>query len=211
MARMPSASDDAFARRLFAKSFQKRVGIASKPIFPTILAVEREDIIQETLIHAYEKRDQFRGETDKHLLGWVLVILRNRVRDILDARELRPTVDRLPENLERDASTPGEAMVSKEKEPRLPKDIQRWVDTARGVLGLLAAADREVLLLRQGYGLSVAETAELLSRNGKPVTEAAVKMRHCRALKRINELAGRLHLEGKVPKAASTDSAEENA
>ncbi|GEM_PF-5834463 len=97
---MPSAPNDAFARRLFAPSFQERIEVASKPIFPAILAVDREDIIQETLIHAYEKREQFRGKTDKHLLGWVLVILRNRVRDILDARKLSPTTERLPGDAE---------------------------------------------------------------------------------------------------------------
>lgn len=103
--------------------------------------------------------------------------------------------------------------VLKEKGPRLPKNVQQWVDTARGVLGLLSPEDREVLLLRQGYSLSVAETAELLSRDGKSITEAAVKMRHCRALKRLNELAGRLNIAragGKDPRAASPDSAEEN-
>ena len=46
---MPAPSNDAFARRLFAPSFQDRVEIASKPIFPAILAVDREDIIDYQL------------------------------------------------------------------------------------------------------------------------------------------------------------------
>src|SRR6516164_9254931 len=86
----PFPVNDAFARQLFSNVFQERVYQASWPIFPQKLERDAEDIIDQALQRAYEKRDQYRGENDTQLLAWVLVILRNLTRDILRSSKGQP-------------------------------------------------------------------------------------------------------------------------
>src|SRR5437763_14815808 len=39
--------------------------------------LDASDIVQEALLKAHEKRDQFRGHTDAELAGWLRAILAN--------------------------------------------------------------------------------------------------------------------------------------
>ena len=214
--RMPSANgplsaDDDFAKRLFRPVFHERVERASWPIFPKLLVTQADEIIDQALQRAYEKRDQYRGESEDDLLAWVLVILRNLTRDILRSWKGRPLLRPVPENLEdknrsRFRTTPDEELG--DEIPSIPLPAQAWALTAGSILQLISEEDRDVLLLRLGHGLSVRETAELLSTPDKPVTEAAVKMRQGRAIRRITELGKKLGL-GAVPRSRRAERPEE--
>src|SRR5437868_1351577 len=43
--------------------------------------VEPSDIVQETLLRAHEKRDQFRGQADAERTGWLRQILAHQIAD----------------------------------------------------------------------------------------------------------------------------------
>jgi RNA polymerase sigma factor (sigma-70 family) len=191
----PSPANDAFARELFSNVFQERVYQASWPIFPKKLAPQAEDLIEQALQRAYEKRDQYRGKSETDLLAWILVILRNLTRDILRASKGEPLVKPLSQKLEEKKprrETPDSELGDAVPLPPLPAIA--WKINAQHILTLASEADRDVLLLRLGHGLSVKETAEYLSTPGKKVSEAAVKMRLGRAIRRINAIAQRLGL-----------------
>ena len=203
--------DEAFARRLFRPVFQKQVLLASWPIFPQALQQEREEIIDQALQRAYEKRALYRGKKEEDLFPWVLAIVRNLTRDILRSRKNRPLVERLSDKLEdkkaRAAKTTPDDELGDEI-PSNPLPVLAWELTTGSLLQLLSEEDRDVLLLRLGHGLSVRETAQFLSVPDKTVSEAAVKMRLGRAVKRIVAIAQKLGLVTPGP-PQSTGSTEE--
>jgi DNA-directed RNA polymerase specialized sigma24 family protein len=208
----PIPANDAFARQLFSTVFQERVFQASWPIFPEKLQCEAEDIIEKALQRAYEKRDQYRGENETQLLAWVLVILRNLTRDILRSTKNDPLMKPLSEKLESRnprRETPDEELGDAVPLPPLP--AVTWKFNAQYILTLASEADRDVLLLRLGHGLSVKETAEFLSTPGKTVSEAAVKMRLGRAIRRIVAIAQKLGLNRRPdpPEGEPGDGGEE--
>jgi RNA polymerase sigma-70 factor (ECF subfamily) len=45
--------------------------------------VDASDIVQETLLKAHEKREQFRGQSDAELAGWLRQILANQLKQAL--------------------------------------------------------------------------------------------------------------------------------
>jgi hypothetical protein len=50
--------------------------------------LDPSDVVQETLLRAYAKRDQFRGKTDAELAAWLRRILANELTDGLRAMAL---------------------------------------------------------------------------------------------------------------------------
>lgn len=220
MGRMPPSGDplpanDAFARLLFRDVFQKRVLKASWPIFPKALQRESEDIIDQALQRAYEKRSQYLGQNEDDLLAWVLAILRNLTRDILRSTKGSPLFKPLTEKYEDKKRAPRRETPDEElgdAVPLPPLSAIAWTMNAHHLLTLASEADRDVLLLRLGHGLSIRETAEFLSTSGKTVSEAAVKMRLGRAIRRITAIAQKLGLNRRSeppPEEEPEDGGEE--
>jgi RNA polymerase sigma factor (sigma-70 family) len=210
---LSSPEDDAFARRLWRPEFQWQVRKASRTVLPAILRSQKDDLIEEALVKAYHRRDQFRGTTDEDLLGWVLVIHRNMIRDLLKSKsEDDPEVEPLPlEMADRKAEDPAlaaERAEEGETEVKLPQTAKTWTETAKGLLGLLPEDDREVLLLRLGMGLSAAETARVLSARGQEVTEGAVRTRTFRAQRKLNEMAEKVELRKRMKEGRREPSGE---
>ena len=206
-------ADEAFARQLFSNVFQELVLQASSPIFPKKLKPQVDDIVNQALHRAYDKRHQYTGKNDTELLAWVLVILRNLTRDLLRSSKRLPLLKPLSATLEDKKfrrETPDENLGDAVPLPPLP--AVAWKFNAQSILTLASEADRDVLLLRLGHGLSIKETAEFLSTPDKTVSEAAVKMRLGRAIRRINAIAQRLGLFRRVdpdPEEEPRDGGEE--
>ena len=113
-------------------------------------AADVDDLVQETLLHAWRNRAQFRGESS--LLTWVLSIARNRVK--MRLRSAKPA-----------------ALGAIDREV-IPADVLRSRETAAAVRRALDALDpshAEVLMLRYFDGLPVREIAARLGESEKAV------------------------------------------
>jgi RNA polymerase sigma-70 factor, ECF subfamily len=109
-----------------------------------------DDLVQETLLHAWRNRAQFRG--DASALTWVLSIARNRVK--MRLRAVKPAVF---------------AAIDREE---IPADAVGSAEAAAAVRRALDAIDpahAEVLMLRYFEGLAVRDIAARLGEGEKAV------------------------------------------
>jgi RNA polymerase sigma-70 factor (ECF subfamily) len=149
--------------------------------------LEPSDVVQQTLLEAHRKREQFRGSTDAERAGWLRQMLafnladalRHLGRDKRDAgrersleQELEQSSIRLGSWLAAEQSSPSEHAVRHEEAVRV----------ARSLAGL-AEANREAVVLRYYEGLSLDEISTRLGR-----TPAAVAGLLKRGLKQMREL-----------------------
>ena len=143
-------------------------------------------MVQETLLKAHEKRDQFRGTSEAEAAGWLRAILANTLaeaaraygrqqRDHSRERSLEAAVEessaRLEAWLAADQSSPSEAADRHDQ-------LRRLADA----LGRLPDDQRKAVELRHLFGLPVAEIAAQMGR-----TEVAVTGLIRRGLKRLRE------------------------
>jgi RNA polymerase sigma-70 factor (ECF subfamily) len=151
--------------------------------------VDPSDVVQEALIEADRKLADYLKERPVPFYPWLrrlawehLIKLHERHVRAAKRSVLReePGILALPEDsavllaqrLAGDGTSPSHGLVRKELQDRV-----------RTALARLAAADREVLVLRYLEQLATAEIAAVLG-----IGEGAVKMRHRRALDRLSRL-----------------------
>jgi RNA polymerase sigma-70 factor (ECF subfamily) len=149
--------------------------------------LDASDVVQQAILHAHERRTQFRGGTEAEWLAWLRKILANalaaaarrlhaQARDparerSLDA-ELEHSTSRLERVLAADQTSPSERVVRGEELLRLAHAIAR-----------LPEDQRRVVELHYLKGLTVADVAQQIGRT-RP---AAVGLLF-RGLKRLREL-----------------------
>jgi RNA polymerase sigma-70 factor, ECF subfamily len=149
--------------------------------------LDASDVVQQAILHAHERRAQFRGGTEGELLAWLRAILANalatavrrldtRARDSGREQSLEAELERsssgLEGLLEADQMSPSERAVRGEELRRL----------AHAIAGL-PEDQRRVVELHYLKGLTVADVAEHIGRT-RP---AAVGLLF-RGLKRLREL-----------------------
>ena len=149
--------------------------------------VDPSDIVQQTLLDAHRKRDQFRGSTEPEMAVWLRKMLSSRVadafralgrqkRDIALERSLEPRLDetcsRLEAWLEAVQTSPSGRVSRDEQLVRLA-----WA------MDQLPVAQREAIELHHLHGLSLIDTAEQIER-----TTAAVVGLLRRGLGKLREL-----------------------
>jgi RNA polymerase sigma-70 factor, ECF subfamily len=127
-----------------------------------------DDIIQETLLHAFAHRDQLRASSK--FKSWLCSIAMNEVRMFF--RTDRPTLslDEFPHIDSRDSEPSPLAKVEQ-------KERLEWLQAG---MEKLSDRDRAAIRLRDFEGLSLTETAEAFDSS-----EAAAKSSHFRARKRL--------------------------
>ena len=153
---------------------------------------DASDIVQETLLRAHRMREQFRGSADRDAVAWLKTILErtleNAMRDHQRERrsiarevpiELSPDRSsmRLEAILVADASTPSQHAMR----------VERAVQVA-GWLVELPDAQREAIVTKHLWGLSVDETAERMGRT--PVAVASLLRRGVARLQENARTAG---------------------
>jgi RNA polymerase sigma-70 factor, ECF subfamily len=153
--------------------------------------LDASDIVQQTLLDAYQNREQYRGNNDAARAKWLRAILARNVaeamraqgrqkRDIARERSLHEQLDSSSDSLGAwlvaDQSTPSEQAMRHELAVQLANALTR-----------LPHAQREAVLLHYWQGYSLAEVAERLGRT----TDAAGGLLK-RGLHRLREL---LHAE----------------
>jgi RNA polymerase sigma-70 factor (ECF subfamily) len=179
------ASDDESRQRAFERYVVPELEVLSR-VASSIVArpADAEDLVQETLLRAYQGVDRFDGA---HPRAWLFTIMRNA--EINRHRRRRPELMRDPDaemaRLAAQASGPGDLT----DEIVLEQQFDGVVHTA---FMSLPEKFRRVLELVDIDGLSYAETALLLG-----VPEGTVMSRVHRARKRIRD---RLATTGIAPR-----------
>lgn len=148
--------------------------------------IDASDVVQQTLLEAYQKRSQFQG-TDSELAAWLRVALANNIRDawrklrrqkrdIARERSLEAAVEdssqRLGQWLAAATTSPSMQAVRNE-------DLLRMADA----LLELSEAQRDAVVLHHLHGWTLGEVAERLER-----TDAAVAGLLHRGLRKLKEL-----------------------
>ena len=149
--------------------------------------LDASDIVQEALLQAHVHRDQFRGQTEAELAGWLRTILANALataarRFAADARDLtreRALQDSLAQSSARiecwlaaEQSSPSERVMRVEELLQLAQ-----------ALAQLPADQREVIELHHLKGQPIAEVAKTMQR-----TKPAVMGLLFRGHKKLREL-----------------------
>lgn len=150
--------------------------------------LDASDVVQQALLEAHRKRDQFRGVSDAELAGWLRQILAHTLanavralgqakRDLARERSLQAELDassaRIEAFLVSDQSSPSQRAVRQEEVFRVAK-----------VLAQLPETQREALVLRHCDGLSIDEIAQRLNK-GPEAVAGLLK----RGLKQLREAA----------------------
>ena len=135
--------------------------------------LDPSDLVQQTLLEAYQKRDQFRGRDDTARGAWLRAILARNVTDAIRAQgrqkrdiarersleaELEASSVRLGAWLAAEQSTPSQQAVRHEQAVLLANALAR-----------LPKSQREALVLHYWQGCSLAEIARRLDRTAEAV------------------------------------------
>ena len=131
--------------------------------------LDASDLVQQTLLSAYEKRDQFRGESEAEFLAWLRKILANHLtstmrrfgtgqRDVRRERSLEAGLEesaaRLESWLAADQSSPSQQAMRHELHLRLAS-----------ALAELPEDQRLAIQLHHLQGCTVLEVAEQMQRS----------------------------------------------
>jgi RNA polymerase sigma-70 factor (ECF subfamily) len=150
-------------------------------------SIEASDIVQQTLLEAFEQRAEFRGKTDAELAAWLKQILVHNLADALrgshrarrDVRRERPLEAAIEESFCRAEAwlagsdpSPSQAAMQVEQLLRLAEEIAKLPDE-----------QRDAVVLHHLQGWSLAQLAGHLQRS-----EAAVAGLLRRGLKKLREL-----------------------
>jgi RNA polymerase sigma-70 factor (ECF subfamily) len=130
--------------------------------------LDASDVVQQAILHAHERRHQFRGRTEAEWLAWLRAVLANALaaaarrfdaqsRDLGRERSLEAELDRSASRMEcllaADQTSPSEGAVRGEELLRLA-----------GALAHLPEDQRCVVELHYLKGLTVAQVAERIGR-----------------------------------------------
>ena len=151
--------------------------------------LDASDVVQQTLLDAFAKREQFRGSTDAELAAWLRQILKHNLLDALrdqrrDKRDIRRehslegAIDdsfcRTHAGLAAVQSSPSQRALKQEDLLRLSQALEQ-----------LPEAQREVIVLHHLQGRKLAEVALEINRS-----EPAVAGLLFRGLKTLRTLLG---------------------
>jgi RNA polymerase sigma-70 factor, ECF subfamily len=134
--------------------------------------LDPSDIVQQTLLKAHERFDQFRGQTDEELRAWLRAIL---ARSLIDAvrkygRQKGDRAQSLEAVLEQSSAKLEVFLASEESSPsQAAVRAERLVDLAK-VLARLPEDQQTAVELRYLNGMAVPDVAEQMGRSVVSVT-----------------------------------------
>jgi RNA polymerase sigma-70 factor (ECF subfamily) len=149
--------------------------------------LDPSDVVQETLLRAHEKFDQFRGQTDEELAGWLRQILANHllqaarrfgagVRDVGREQPLEAALEESSARLEK-------WLADEQSSPSQVAERQEQLLGLAEALAQLPEDQRTAIELHHLKGVPVAELARQMGRTGAAVTNLLY-----RGLKRLRGL-----------------------
>jgi RNA polymerase sigma-70 factor (ECF subfamily) len=146
--------------------------------------IDPSDLVQQTLLKAHEKQDQFRGKTDAERAAWLRTILANQMADALRKfrrqqgnRErsideaLEESSARLDAWLAAEQSAPGEKVVRQERLLEMAEAMAKLPEDQRTALELRHLQGLSVPAAAEHMGKSPSAVASLLYRGMKSLRE----------------------------------------
>jgi RNA polymerase sigma-70 factor (ECF subfamily) len=135
--------------------------------------LDPSDIVQQTLLEAYQALDQRRGQSPEQVACWLRQILaRNLANAVRDFRRDKRNIDREQslEAIAHDSSAHLNACLAAEQSSP-SQQAQRQEEAARlaAALATLPEAQREVLVLRHCHGWSLHDIGQHLGRSAAAV------------------------------------------
>ena len=151
--------------------------------------LDTSDIVQQTLLNAFLKRDEFRGSTEAELAAWLREILKHKLADALrdqqrDKRDVRRE-QIFDEGIDASFSRTEGWLVSLQSSPSQKAVKQEDLLRLSQALSELPEAQREVIVLHHLQGQKLAEVAAEMDRS-----EAAVAGLLFRGLRTLHTLLG---------------------
>jgi RNA polymerase sigma-70 factor (ECF subfamily) len=147
--------------------------------------LDPSDIVQQTLLEAFQKRAQFRGTTDAERAAWLRRILAHNLADAMRAfgREKRD-VDRersLEESLRQSSFRLERWLATPDASPSEQAEQQERAIRLAITLAGLPEAQREALVLQYWHGWTLAQIADHLGRT--PAAAAGLLKRGLKKLR----------------------------
>ena len=152
--------------------------------------VSPSDVVQETMLRAYEHFAQFRGHSEAELMAWLRQILLNNLATFVEKhmmaarRDVRREVslERLGASLEQSTLQLAALLPAKSISPSMAVEQREEVAVLADRLAQLPADYRDVLVLRNLQGLPFEEVAEQMDRSA-----GAARMLWLRAIERLRD------------------------
>jgi RNA polymerase sigma-70 factor (ECF subfamily) len=142
---------------------------------------DSSDLVQETLLKAHKKIDQFRGTTEAELLKWLQQILANTLRDELrkaKAQERDVAREQSLEAAVADSSARLEAyLADKQASPAEQAERHERLVRVADAISKLPEDQQTAIVKRDLLGTPVAEIAEEMSRTEKSVAGLLIRGR----------------------------------
>jgi RNA polymerase sigma-70 factor, ECF subfamily len=149
--------------------------------------LDPSDLVQQSLLEAHQKRDQFRGTSEAELAGWLRQILAHNLADALrrlDRAKRDVNLERSLEALLGESSTRLQACLAAEQSSPSQKAAENEeVTRLADCLARLPDPQREAVALHHLQGLTLGELARRMERS-----EAAVAGLIRRGLKKLRQL-----------------------
>jgi RNA polymerase sigma-70 factor (ECF subfamily) len=135
--------------------------------------LDPSDVVQQTLLEAYQKRERFRGQSEAEYLGWLRQILAHNLADALRAfgqakRDLARERS-LDAALEQSSQNLGRWLAAEQASPSQNAQRHERAVLLANALATLPEAQREAVVLRHWHGWSLAEIARELGRTHEAV------------------------------------------
>jgi len=150
--------------------------------------IDADDLVQDTLLEAYEAFAQFRGTTEAELAGWLRKILTSNAASL--ARRFYGTQRRdmrlereLADELERSSAVLDRGFIAPQSSPSQHAAKREQAVLLANALKRLPEDYREAIILRQLEGLSFPEVAQRMERSLD-----SVKKLWMRALTRLQQV-----------------------
>ena len=148
--------------------------------------IDPSDVVQQTLMEAFEKRDQFRGCTSAEEAAWLRKILARNVSDGLRAgSSMKRDVARqrsLDEELDHSSARLGAWLALKQPTPSEHAQLHEQALLLATALARLPERQREALVMHYMHGCSLAEIGASLERSTGSVAGLLKRgLKHLRA------------------------------